>query len=113
MRLRTAFTSPEQKRRYVRTLFATIADRYDFITVFLSFGRDRAWKRRLVRRARIDAGDRVLDLACGTGDIAFEAAACGAAVVGLDITTRMIELARTRSGLEARALRRHGSSSAT
>ena len=98
VRLQSAFTSPEHKRRYVRTLFATIADRYDFITVFLSFGRDRAWKRKLVREARIASGDRVLDLACGTGDIAFEAARCGARVVGLDITTRMIELANAKSG---------------
>jgi ubiquinone/menaquinone biosynthesis methyltransferase len=96
VRLQSAFTSPEHKRRYVRTLFATIADRYDFITVFLSFGRDRAWKRRLVREARVTSRDRVLDLACGTGDIALEAARCGARVVGLDITTRMIELANAK-----------------
>jgi ubiquinone/menaquinone biosynthesis methyltransferase len=96
-KLRTAFASPDQKRRYVRTLFATIADRYDFITVILSFGRDRAWKRWLVREARIDAGDQVVDLACGTGDIAFAAAACGAAVTGLDITWRMIDLARAKA----------------
>jgi ubiquinone/menaquinone biosynthesis methyltransferase len=96
VRLDSAFTSPDQKRRFVRSLFATIADRYDFITVFLSFGRDRAWKARLVREARLAATDRVLDLACGTGDIAFAAARAGAAVVGLDITTRMIELARDK-----------------
>jgi demethylmenaquinone methyltransferase/2-methoxy-6-polyprenyl-1,4-benzoquinol methylase len=97
VRLRTAFTSPEQKRAYVRQLFATIADRYDFITGFLSFGRDRRWKRRLVDTAQLEAGDRLIDLACGTGDIAFEAAARGAAVAGLDITPRMIELARAKS----------------
>jgi ubiquinone/menaquinone biosynthesis methyltransferase len=96
VRLQSAFTSPEHKRRYVRTLFATIADRYDFITVFLSFGRDRAWKRRLVREAALTSRDRVLDLACGTGDIAFAAARSGARVVGLDITTRMIELANAK-----------------
>ena len=50
------------------------------------------------RGAASTRGDRVLDLACGTGDIAFEAARCGARVVGLDITTRMIELARMQSG---------------
>ena len=94
-RLRAAFTSPEQKRRFVRALFSTIADRYDLITVVLSFGRDRAWKRRLVREARITRGDHVVDLACGTGDIAFLAAAeHEAAVTGLDVTLRMIELAR-------------------
>ena len=97
--LQTAFDSPEDKRRYVRRLFATIADRYDFITVVLSFGRDRAWKRRLAREARLQAGDRVVDLACGTGDIAFEAALYGAEVIGLDVTLRMIELARGKAGL--------------
>jgi demethylmenaquinone methyltransferase/2-methoxy-6-polyprenyl-1,4-benzoquinol methylase len=96
-KLRGAFTSPENKRRFVRTLFATIADRYDFITVVLSFGRDRAWKRRLVREVGVAPGDRVIDLACGTGDIAFEAAHVGAAVTGLDVTLRMIELARAKS----------------
>ena len=92
-KLRTAFTSPDHKRQYVRTLFATIADHYDFITVALSFGRDRAWKRRLVAEAQIARDDMVVDLACGTGDIAFAAAARGARVVGLDVTPRMIELA--------------------
>ncbi len=97
MKLESAFSSPEHKRRYVRSLFATIADRYDFITVVLSYGRDRAWKRRLVREARIQQGERSLDLACGTGDIAFEAARRGAVVTGLDITTRMIEIARAKA----------------
>jgi demethylmenaquinone methyltransferase/2-methoxy-6-polyprenyl-1,4-benzoquinol methylase len=96
-RLRAAFTTPEQKGRYVRTLFATIADRYDLITVLLSFGRDRAWKRRLVREARLQPGERVVDLACGTGDIAFEAARAGGSVMGFDITLRMIELARFKA----------------
>jgi demethylmenaquinone methyltransferase/2-methoxy-6-polyprenyl-1,4-benzoquinol methylase len=96
VRLRTAFASPEHKRTYVRTLFATIADRYDFITRFLSFGRDRVWKLRLIDAARVRAGDRVIDLACGTGDIAWAAAARGASVTGLDITPRMITLARQR-----------------
>jgi demethylmenaquinone methyltransferase/2-methoxy-6-polyprenyl-1,4-benzoquinol methylase len=96
-KLRAAFSSPQHKRQYVRTLFSTIADHYDLITVILSFGRDRAWKRRLVCEARLTRSDRVVDLACGTGDIAFEAASQGAAVIGLDITQRMIELARAKA----------------
>lgn len=80
----------------MRRLFATIADRYDFITRFLSFGRDRHWKVQLVALANVSRGDRVFDLACGTGDIAFEAARRGATFVGLDITERMIELARRK-----------------
>src|SRR4029077_1085242 len=72
---------------------ATIADRYDFITVALSYGQDRRWKRRLIDLAAPRPGSRALDLATGTGDIAFGLAARGARVVGLDITLRMLELA--------------------
>jgi demethylmenaquinone methyltransferase / 2-methoxy-6-polyprenyl-1,4-benzoquinol methylase len=90
--------TPDGKRRYVRTLFATIADRYDFITIALSYGQDRRWKRRLVRMASPNSGTRALDLATGTGDIAFACAARGASVVGLDVTFRMIELAKTKLG---------------
>jgi demethylmenaquinone methyltransferase/2-methoxy-6-polyprenyl-1,4-benzoquinol methylase len=86
----------EGKRRYVRTLFATIADRYDFITIVLSYGQDRRWKRRLVRLAAPGEGIQALDLATGTGDIAFALAARGARVAGLDLTPRMIELARAK-----------------
>jgi demethylmenaquinone methyltransferase / 2-methoxy-6-polyprenyl-1,4-benzoquinol methylase len=85
------------KRRYVRALFATIADRYDFITVALSYGQDRRWKRRLVDLAALQPGARALDLATGTGDIAFTLAARGARVIGLDVTLRMIELARGKA----------------
>jgi demethylmenaquinone methyltransferase / 2-methoxy-6-polyprenyl-1,4-benzoquinol methylase len=88
--------TPEGKRQYVRALFATIADRYDFITVALSYGQDRRWKRRLIDLASPRTGARALDLATGTGDIAFGLAARGARVVGLDITLRMIELARDK-----------------
>jgi demethylmenaquinone methyltransferase/2-methoxy-6-polyprenyl-1,4-benzoquinol methylase len=94
MSLGQEIATPDAKRRYVRGLFATIADRYDFITVVLSYGQDRRWKRRLIDLAAPRPGARVLDLATGTGDIAFAAAARGARVVGLDITRRMIEIAR-------------------
>jgi ubiquinone/menaquinone biosynthesis methyltransferase len=95
-RLRTALATPDAKGRYVRRLFSTIADRYDLITVLLSYGQDRRWKRRLAALASISAGMRVLDLACGTGDITFELTARGAHTVGLDITPRMLELASAK-----------------
>jgi demethylmenaquinone methyltransferase/2-methoxy-6-polyprenyl-1,4-benzoquinol methylase len=101
--LDSALSAPEAKRRYVRRLFATIADRYDLITRLLSFGRDRRWKRRLIDLAGVRAGSRVLDLACGTGDLAFEAWRRGAEVIGLDITPRMIELARVKARGSTRA----------
>jgi demethylmenaquinone methyltransferase/2-methoxy-6-polyprenyl-1,4-benzoquinol methylase len=106
MRLADAIATPDGKRRYVRALFSTIADRYDLITVLLSYGQDQRWKRRLVelagpgggsRRASPEPSRRALDLATGTGDIAFRLAAAGWEVVGLDVTRRMIELARGKS----------------
>jgi ubiquinone/menaquinone biosynthesis methyltransferase len=97
MSLDDRIATPEGKRRYVRALFAAIADRYDLITVVLSYGQDRSWKRRLVDMANPDRGSRALDLATGTGDIAFAVQARGAHAVGLDVTRRMIELARMKS----------------
>lgn len=94
--LKTAFDSPASKRQYVRTLFATIADRYDLITGVLSYGQDAKWKKKLVALAGIKPGERALDLATGTGDIAFAVADRGAKTIGLDITHRMLELAHRK-----------------
>jgi ubiquinone/menaquinone biosynthesis methyltransferase len=94
--LADAFTSAVAKQRYVRRLFSTIADRYDLITILLSFGLDRRWKKRAIDLAAIQPSARVLDLACGTGDLAFAAASRRASVVGLDVTLRMVELAKAK-----------------
>jgi len=96
MSLRSTIATPEGKRRYVRGLFATIAHRYDFITVALSYGRDRRWKERLISLARITSDDDVLDLACGTGDILFAAARKARSAVGLDLTLQMLQLAAVK-----------------
>lgn len=98
MSLRTAFDTPDRKRAHVRALFTTIADRYDLITALLSFGQDARWKRTLIELAGVRRDEYVLDLACGTGDIAFAAAAKGARVVGLDLTHRMLQLASRKPG---------------
>src|SRR6266550_6533276 len=107
MSLRSTISTPSGKQRYVRRMFATIADRYDLITVFLSYGLDRTWKDRLIRLAAITPDDRVLDLACGTGDIVFRAAGQARAAVGLDVTFRMLQLAAAK-----RRLLRRGASGA-
>jgi len=96
VKLQQALARPDTKRQYNQRLFATIATRYDLITRFLSFGQDQAWKKRVVELAGVAAQDSVLDLACGTGDIAARSAATGARVVGLDLTPRMLELAKHR-----------------
>jgi demethylmenaquinone methyltransferase/2-methoxy-6-polyprenyl-1,4-benzoquinol methylase len=96
--LETAFETPENKRRYVRRLFGTIAARYDLITRLLSFGQDQRWKRRLLDLSEVRGGTCVLDLACGTGDLAALAAARGARVTGVDFALPMIRLAQARTG---------------
>lgn len=101
-RLRRALSSPETKAPYVRRLFHTIAGRYDLITRLLSYGQDQRWKARLVELARPSPAMRALDLASGTGDIAFALAARGCRVIGLDLTLRMLQLARGKR-LGARA----------
>jgi len=97
MSLRSTIATPAGKQRYVRRIFATIADRYDLITVVLSYGRDRKWKDRLIALASITPDDRVLDLACGTGDILFRAAKTARLAVGLDVTFRMLQLAAAKA----------------
>ena len=104
MTLRDEIATPDGKRRYVRRLFATIADRYDFITRFLSYGQDRRWKQRLVRLADLRANDRVLDLACGTGDILWAATTTARFGVGIDVTFRMLQLAQRRHDRSRAAL---------
>ena len=99
--LSSAFDSPEARQRHVRRLFATIADRYDLITRVLSYGMDRRWKRRLIACADVQRGERALDLATGTGDVAFGLAAQGARVSGLDVTHRMLQLARAKQAAGA------------
>jgi ubiquinone/menaquinone biosynthesis methyltransferase len=95
--LNERLATPDGKSRYVRRLFSTIADRYDLITVMLSYGQDRRWKRRMVAMAQPVTGRLALDLAAGTGDIAFALAGAGARVVALDITPRMLELAAEKA----------------
>jgi demethylmenaquinone methyltransferase/2-methoxy-6-polyprenyl-1,4-benzoquinol methylase len=96
--LKEYISSKEKKQRYVNRLFETIASRYDFFTVFMSYGMDRGWKRKLVDMAGFKPDERALDLACGTGDITFEIARRlkQGRAIGLDITRGMLEIAEQK-----------------
>ena len=84
--------------RLMRSMFHTIAPRYDFITRAFSYGMDKRWKRTLLERARLADAPVVLDLASGTGDFSLLAARQypGARTVAADLTQRMLQFARTR-----------------
>jgi demethylmenaquinone methyltransferase/2-methoxy-6-polyprenyl-1,4-benzoquinol methylase len=88
----------EERAEKVGQLFATIARRYDLINDIQSFGIHRLWKRRVLRLARIQPGERALDLCCGTGDIAFALARKGVDVTGLDFSEPMLKVAREKLG---------------
>ncbi len=78
-------------------MFGAIARTYDLNNRLHSFGRDQAWRRAAVRLADVKPTDRVLDCACGTGDLTRAFADAGAkAVTGLDFTPEMLEIARSR-----------------
>ena len=91
------FYAPDETRAAkVNDLFARIARRYDLINDLQSFGLHRSWKRRVAELAAVLPGTRALDLCCGTGDIAFALAQCGADVTGLDFSPQMLEIAAAR-----------------
>jgi demethylmenaquinone methyltransferase/2-methoxy-6-polyprenyl-1,4-benzoquinol methylase len=100
----TFFDPGDQRAAKVRDLFSRIAPRYDLINDLQSFGLHRYWKRRVVRLARPQPGQRALDLCCGTGDLALALARRGAQVAGLDFSEQMLETAeRRQSGIRSQA----------
>ena len=88
-----------QRAAKVNQLFARIAGRYDLINDLQSLGLHRRWKRLVIRKAEVRAGERALDLCCGTGDLAFGLARAGAQATGLDFTAPMLEVARAKKRL--------------
>lgn len=86
------------KATQVRAMFARIAGRYDLLNRLMTFGQDRVWRRELIRGARPRAGDRLLDIGAGSGDLAFEARRqiAGLSIVACDFTREMIDVGRAR-----------------
>jgi demethylmenaquinone methyltransferase/2-methoxy-6-polyprenyl-1,4-benzoquinol methylase len=93
---------PVIKQRYVTAVFDLVADRYDSFTRWFSFGMDETWKREVVglaRRAEIDHDHRkrvVVDLACGTGDLALALADRRGDTIGFDVSLEMLDRASAR-----------------
>jgi demethylmenaquinone methyltransferase / 2-methoxy-6-polyprenyl-1,4-benzoquinol methylase len=80
----------------VRAMFDRIAPVYDAMNRVITMGLDGRW-RRLAAASVVQPGDRVLDAACGTGDLALAALESGGRVTGLDFSERMLERARRKS----------------
>jgi demethylmenaquinone methyltransferase/2-methoxy-6-polyprenyl-1,4-benzoquinol methylase len=84
----------------VRAMFDRIARLYDRMNTVMTAGMHHQWRRRAADLARVSPGDRALDVATGTGDLAFELAgrvAPGGEVVATDFSSRMLEIAREKA----------------
>jgi demethylmenaquinone methyltransferase/2-methoxy-6-polyprenyl-1,4-benzoquinol methylase len=88
-----------EKRQAVEDMFDRVAPGYDRMNRVISLGMDRRWRRRAIRDLALPAGARVLDLACGTGDLCRDLEAAGLAPVGIDISEGMLTAARTEAPL--------------
>jgi len=87
------------KAQRVEAMFRAIAPSYDLNNRLHSLGRDQAWRRAAVKLAQPGVGEVVLDVACGTGDLAMAFACTGASrVVGVDFTEAMLRLAGGKKG---------------
>ena len=96
-----ALVTPEEKTRRVGGVFTSVARSYDIMNDLMSGGMHRLWKDRFVARVKPRPGESILDMAGGTGDIAFRMAAKGARITVSDINADMLAV-----GME-RAAKRH------
>jgi len=89
--------APEEKTRRVGGVFSSVASRYDIMNDAMSGGMHRLWKDRFVRRVKPREGEQILDMAGGTGDIAFRLNRSGASVTVADINPQMLEVGMERA----------------
>jgi demethylmenaquinone methyltransferase/2-methoxy-6-polyprenyl-1,4-benzoquinol methylase len=92
-----AEVAPEEKTARVGQVFRNVARRYDIMNDAMSGGLHRLWKDRFVRRVKPRKGEAILDMAGGTGDIAFRLAKSGADVTVADINGAMLEVGMERA----------------
>ncbi|QMW22712.1 class I SAM-dependent methyltransferase [Sandaracinobacteroides saxicola] len=92
-----ADVTPAEKTAKVGAVFSSVARRYDIMNDLMSAGAHRLWKDDFVGRVRPRAGEAILDLAGGTGDIAFRLATSGASVTVADINADMLAVGEERA----------------
>ncbi|MEY4269342.1 MAG: 2-methoxy-6-polyprenyl,4-benzoquinol methylase [Pseudomonadota bacterium] len=89
--------SPEEKTARVGDVFSSVARKYDVMNDAMSGGLHRVWKDRFVRRVKPRADEAILDMAGGTGDIAFRMAPSGASITVADINADMLAVGMDRA----------------
>lgn len=87
-----------EKKQKVRNIFDSIAFRYDFLNHLLSFGVDHYWRRKALKLSNVGSDSILLDVACGTGDVAIEAHKQGVRnIIGADFSHNMLGLFKKKS----------------
>ena len=89
----------DEKRVMVESMFDGVAPRYDRLNRIISLGLDQGWRRRTVATLGLPAGSRVIDLACGTGDLCDDVRAAGYRPFGFDVSAGMLAVAHTNAPL--------------
>ncbi|WP_340587422.1 class I SAM-dependent methyltransferase [Erythrobacter alti] len=89
--------APDEKTARVGSVFSNVASKYDIMNDAMSGGMHRLWKDQFVRRVKPQPGEAILDMAGGTGDIAFRMAAKGAEIVVADINQDMLDVGIERA----------------
>ena len=94
-----AHLTGQERARYVARMFARISRRYDLLNAVMSGGRHHAWRRMAARMAVEGLSGQALDVACGTGDFAFELARLPdvPSAIGVDFTREMLDIANGKS----------------
>jgi demethylmenaquinone methyltransferase/2-methoxy-6-polyprenyl-1,4-benzoquinol methylase len=89
--------APDEKTKLVGGVFSSVAKNYDLMNDAMSGGMHRLWKDQFVRRVKPRKGEAILDMAGGTGDIAFRMAAKGALITVSDINEDMLAVGQERA----------------
>ncbi|HEX9018237.1 MAG TPA: ubiquinone/menaquinone biosynthesis methyltransferase [Anaerolineaceae bacterium] len=98
--MRTDLPPSQQRARQVQAMFKTIAPHYDLMNRLMTGGQDVAWRKQVIRLARIPSGGRVLDLGTGTGDLSREALrqSPGCRPISADFTLGMMQAGKRLPG---------------
>ena len=88
----------EDKKKYVKEMFNDISKTYDLINILSSFGVDRYWRYRLINKIKLKSSQHLLDVATGTGDVAFGfLKKYNVSVTGVDIAKNMIKISKKKA----------------
>jgi len=92
--------APEEKAAKVEAMFDRVAPSYERLNRYISGGQDRRWRERMVRDLALPSGSRILDLACGTGDLCRDLErVAGHRPIGIDFSAGMLAHAHTDAPL--------------